>query len=285
MGRRSSLALVAGLVVPLLHAQAQEIRGGLYPRYEASASLALLALGETIRIDRESEPGSGTEIDAEEVLGVSGTTVQPRVAFRWRPGRRHEIEAGFLRAVRSGERTLTDTIAVGDTIFAADAPIEAQLGTSQAFVNYRYALTANEGVQFGPAVGFGAVFFRTEINALVDGPSGEREVDYSQDRKLTGPIGSLGLFGRFRLGDRWYLESDVRAVYLKVSHIKAGVLELGAAGRYFLSRTVGAELGYGLGYYAVEIDQTDSQGFLSPDFLGEVKYSVQVFRGGVVVQF
>ncbi|MGH7584613.1 MAG: hypothetical protein ACREMH_00020 [Gemmatimonadales bacterium] len=284
---KCALALVAGLALPLSHTSAQEVRGSLYPRYEASAHASLLVLGETIRIDSERNPDSGTEIDAEEALGVSPTTFEPRIAFRWRPGerRRHEIEAGILRAVRSGDRTLTDTIVVGDTSFAAGVPVQARLRTTQAFLTYRYALTANEKTQFGPAVGLGAVFFRTEIDALISGPGGEREVDYSESRNLTGPTGSLGLYGRFRFGDRWYLESDIRGVFLKVGDIEAGVLELGAAGRYFISRTVGAELGYGLGYYAVEVDKTDSEGFLSPDFLGEVHYTSQVIRGGVVVQF
>lgn len=289
MRRRGWLALVVGLSWPVAHGSAQEVRGSLYPRYEAVASLAFLGLGEDIRIDAERDPGSGTDIDVEEVLGVPSTTLQPRVAFRWRPGEegrgRHEIEAGFLRAVRSGERTLSDTISVGDTIFAAGAPVEAQVRSSQAFLTYRYALIANETTQIGPAVGLGAVFFRTEIAALVDGPGGEREVDYEQTRKITGPTGSLGVYGRFRFGERWYLEPDLRAVYLELGDIKAGVLELGAAGRYFVSRTVAAELGYGFGWYKVEVDKTDSGGILSPDFLGEVKYQVNGFRGGVVVQF
>ena len=287
MRRRGWLALVVGLSFPVAHGSAQEVRGSLYPRYEAAASLALLGLGEDIRIDAEREPGSGTEIDVEEVLGVPSTTLQPRLAFRWRPGerRRHEIELGFLRAVRSGERTLSDTISVGDTIFAAGAPVEAKVRSSQAFLTYRYALIANEATQIGPAVGLGAVFFRTEIAALVSGPGGEREVDYEQARKITGPTGSLGAYGRFRFGDRWYLEPDLRAVFLKVGDITAGVLELGAAGRYFVSRTVAAELGYGFGWYKVEVDKTDSEGILSPDFLGEVKYLVHGFRGGVAVQF
>ena len=50
------------------------------------------------------------------------------------------------------------------------------------------------------------------------------------------------------MGDRWYLESDLRAIYIKIDNVKAGVIEAGLAGRYFLSTTVGLELGKGIGY-------------------------------------
>lgn len=280
-----ALALGQGWVASAL---AQEVGNHLYPRYEVDLNGTLLVLSETIRIDNENNSEPGTEIDAEDVLGMSTTTLEPRAAFRWRPGRRHELEAGFVRAVRSAERTLRDTIAVGDTTFDAGARVSSALRTSQAFLNYRYAFTAHENTQIGAALGLGALFLGTEIDALAaatGGGSDTTSVDYSATQSFTGPVGSVGLYGRFRLSDHWFLESDLRGVYVKISNFKAGVLEAGAAGRYFFNQTWGAELGYNLGFYAVEVDPDPSGGFLGTDFLGKIKYTVQGFRGGVVVQF
>ncbi len=284
-----SVAVAAGLTVGFAPwAVAQEGHSHLYPRFEADLNGTLLVLGETIRIDNENNSEPGTEIDAEDVLGMSQTTLEPRATFRWRPGRRHELEGGYLRAVRSAERTLLDTLVVGDTSFAAGLRVRSELGTSQAFLNYRFAFTARENTQIGAAVGLGALFLRTEIDALAGSTAGGTDtttVTYSSTQEFTGPLGSLGLYGRFRLSDRWYLESDLRGVYLKISNFKAGVLEAGAAGRYFFSKTWGAELGYNLGFYVVEVDQDPNGGVLNTDFLGRIKYSVQGFRGGVVIQF
>jgi hypothetical protein len=284
-----AVALAAGLTVGLVRqAFAQDGHDYLYPKYEVGLNGTLLLLSETIRIDNENTSEPGTEIDAEDVLGMSTTTLEPRAAFRWRPGRRHELEAGFVRAVRSAERTLRDTLVVGDTSFAAGLRVSSALRTSQAFLNYRYAFTARENTQIGAAVGLGALFLRTEIDALAGATGGGGDttrVDYSATQDFTGPVGSLGLYGRFRLGDRWFLESDLRGVYVKISNFKAGVLEAGAAGRYFFNQTWGAELGYSLGFYAVEVDPEPGGGFLGTDFLGKIKYTVQGFRGGVVIQF
>jgi hypothetical protein len=281
--------VAASLTVGLVpRAVAQNDYDHLYPRFEVDVNGTLLLLSETIRIDNENNPDPGTEIDAEDVLGMSRTTLQPRGALRWRLGRRHEIEGGFVRAVRSGDKTLVDTLVVGDTTFAAGLRVSSDLRTSQAFLNYRFAFTARENTQIGAAVGLGALFLGTNIDALAGTTGGGADtttVSYSAKQDFTGPVGSLGLYGRFRLGDRWFLESDLRGVYIKISNFKAGVLEAGAAGRYFFNRTWGAELGYNLGFYVVEVDQDPNGGILNTDFLGRIKYSVQGFRGGVVIQF
>ena len=80
------LVFAAGLT-PLLAsaASAQELDPRLYPKWELDASATLLLLGENIRVDPLNQPGEGTEFDAEDVLGVSGTSFQPRAALRWRP--------------------------------------------------------------------------------------------------------------------------------------------------------------------------------------------------------
>src|SRR5689334_18420055 len=93
-----SLALAVGLAaICAPSVRAQQLENHLYPKFELGVGGTLLRLSETIRIDPESG-GEGTEINVEDVLGVSRSTLQPRVAFRWRPWRRHEFEVGFQRA-------------------------------------------------------------------------------------------------------------------------------------------------------------------------------------------
>jgi hypothetical protein len=267
---------------------AQGLENRLYPKFELDVDGTLLRLSETIRIDPEGG-GEGTEINVEDVLGASRTTVQPRAAFRWRPGRRHELEVGFVRAVRSAERTLADTIDFRDTSFAAGARINSNIRTSQLFLNYRFAFTAKENTQIGFGVGLGAIFLRTEIDALAGATGGGTDtatVQYGDSSSFTAPVGSVGIYGRFRVGNRWYLEPDLRGMYLKIQNLKAGVIELGFAGRYFFSNTIGAELGYSLGWYKVTLERTaDGSGVFGIDVTGKVKYTVNGLRGGVVFVF
>ena len=291
MRRSLRLLMAAGCVTGILsvEAKAQELDPRLYPRFEFDASATLLLLSETIRIDPQNQPGEGTEINAEDVLGVSTTSFQPRAALRWRPGRRHELELGFLRAVRSAEKVLVDTLTFSDTTFAAGLRINSNLRTSQAFLTYRFAFRVRPESQIGAGVGLGAIFLKNELDAVAGATSGGPDTtiaEYSRVSSFTAPTLSLGLYGRFKLGEQWYLDSDVRGVYFKIENFRAGVAELGLAGRRFFSETFAAELGYTLGFYAVELEKgTSGERFLDIDVAGKIKYTVNGFRGGVVFQF
>jgi hypothetical protein len=265
--------------------QAQEVpRSHLYDKFQASASGTLLVLATTIRIDPDS--GEGTEINLGDDLGVGSTTLQPRLALRWRPGRRHELEGGYQWAKRSGETVLQDTIVFRDTSYAAGLRVNSEAGTSQMFLTYRYAFMAKERTQIGAALGIGVIFLRETITATAGATAGGPDTaiaQFSREGNVNGPTASIGGYGRFQLGDRWYLEPDLRALYLKIDNIKARVLELGAAGRYFLSDKVGLELGYGLGFYRVDIQGTNN--FAGINRTGKISYTVNGWRLGGVYAF
>jgi hypothetical protein len=269
-------------------AQAQGLRNNLYPKFELDVDGTLLRMSENIRIDPEGG-GEGTEINVEDVLGVSRTTLQPRVAFRWRPWKRHEFEVGFQRAVRSAEKVLTDTIDFRDTSFAAGLRLNSNLRTSQLFLNWRFAFTRKENTQIGFAVGLGALFLKSELDAVAGATQGGADtaiVQYGDSSSFTAPTGSVGAYGRFRVGNRWYIEPDLRFIYVKISNLKAAVIEGGLATRYFFSNSIGAELGYGLGWYKVTLERTpDNSGIFGIGVTGKIKYVVNGLRGGLVIVF
>ena len=279
MSRMLHRLLLAGVIVsaaaPGLAAQGPD--NHLYDRFQAFGALSLLVLSTDIRINPAN--GDGTEISVESVLGLPKTTWQPRAGLRFRMGRRNELEGAFQWASRTGNITLADSIVVGDTTFPAGASVQSKLSTSQLTVTYRFAFTAKERTQIGVGVALGAIFLSESIDALAS--VGSSSVSYSQAESFPGPTASLGLYGRFRAGERWYFEADVRGVYAKVSNVKAGIIELGGDARYFFNNTIGASLGYGLGFYKVTLSRDGTL----VDLSGSFKYTIQGFRGGVIVAF
>ena len=203
-------------------AAAQLPTNHLYDRWQLSGSGTLLVLGATLRVDGENR---GTDLSVEDDLGLSRTTLQPRVALRWRPGKRHEIEAAYQWASRSTQRVLTDTVVFNDQTFASGLRVETSLGTSQASLVYRFAFTAKEKTQLGAALGLGAILMRSELDAIAGTTPGGPDtsiVEVSRAGKFNGPTGSLGLYGRFQVGDRGYLESDLRAISFAISNFPRG---------------------------------------------------------------
>ncbi len=247
----------------------------LYEKWQIDLSGSVLAMGTDIRVDGSN--GDGTEIDGEDVLGLSREKIQPRASVRWRPGRRHEIELGYQFARRTGEKTLERDIVIADSSYTVGLNLKTTFRTDQVFLAYRFAIRARERTQLGLGVGVGVFPFKLEVDRLVS--AGGSEVTSSNERSLTGPFGSLGVYGRFLLGDRWYLEGDLRGIAVKIDRIKASVVEGNLAGRYFLSDKWAMELGYGLSAVTLTVDPPEDR----EGFFGKVDYPVHHVRLGVVL--
>ncbi len=276
-------ALAIGLPGP--QARAEDLGNRLYDRFQVVGSGAMLWLGSNVRID--SEDGRiGTDLDAEEDLGLSRNRFQPRLEVRWRPGHRHELELGYQFARRDNSRQLGRTIEVGDTSFTAGADIRSTFDSDNMFLTYRFAIMARERTQLGAAVGLGAFFFKVGVDALAGVAVGGKSdsVTYSNTTSFVGPTAALGAFGRFRVANRWYLEPDVRYLRVTIDRFTARVVEAGLAGRFFISRRVGVEGGIGVRGVRVDIGpKTDGGGIVDLKVSARVKYTESQLRLGVVV--
>ena len=247
----------------------------LYDKWQIDLSGSALVMGTDIRVDGANS--DGTEIDGEEVLGLSREKIQPRASVRWRPGRRHEIELGYQFARRTGEKTLERDVVFADSTYTAGLNLKSTFRTDQVFLAYRFAIRARERTQLGVGIGIGAFPFKLEVDRLAT--AGGSEVISSNERSFTGPFGSIGIYGRFLLGDRWYLESDLRGIAIQIDRIEASVWEANLAGRYFLSDKLAMELGYGISAVTLTVDPPEDR----EGFFGTMDYPVQHIRLGVVL--
>lgn len=253
---------------------AQGPRATLYDRLQVSGSLATIILNTNIRVDPSN--GTGTDIDAEDDLGLDRSKFEPRFAVRWRPWRRHEFEAGYQFARRAATSVLDRDITFGDSTYQAGATVDASLNTDEAFLIYRFAFHAKPRSEIGLAVGLGALFLDTGLGAVGSGGS----VQFTQSQNLTGPLGSVGLYGRFLAGDRWWWEAEARYVQVSIDRFTASVAGGGAAVRYAAFSKLLLEAGYGLTGVKVDIAATTSSGLGSRS--GRIKYTLQNVRLGAV---
>ena len=233
-----------------------------------------------IRVDRSNGSGEGTTIDAEKDLGLSTVKPQPRIDARLRLGRKHELEGGFQWAARTGEKTLERSIIFRDTTFNLGASLDSKLTTNLLFLNYRYAFIAKERTQAGVGVGLGALFLNAELDALASAGGGG--VSYSASQNFTAPVGSLGLYGRFLMGTRWYAETDARIVKLRIDRFHFRYIEANAAARYFVSHKVGLELGAGADAVKVDVDPRFDNGNQQVGPSSQIKFSLTNLRFGIV---
>ena len=276
MPRLAILASLFGLVAlgAAPAAQAQSSIGNLYDKWQIDLSGAMVLMGSTIRVDGAN--GEGTDVDSD-VLGLSKSRLEPRISVRWRPGHKHELELGYQFARRDAEKTLDREVIFNDSTYDVGANIKTNFRTDQAFLTYRFALKAAERSQLGLGVGIGLLPFKFEIDAL-GSVNGGQEVTSSGEKSFVGPTASIGAYGRWLLGERWYVESDLRGIKIKIDRLHASVVEANLAGRYFLSPKFAADLGYGISSIRLEVDPRDS----GKGFSGKIKYPLQHVRLGMV---
>ena len=270
-------ALIAALGTPVL-AQAPS---HLQDRWQVSLAGTGLIYATALRVDAANGT-PGTDIDPEDDLGLARGALEPRIAARWRPGRRHELELGYQMARRTGTTVLADTIRFADTSFAAGLRIESAMRSDHAFLTWRYAFHLAERHQLGAAVGLGTLLMRSSIHAIAGTPAGGDTAiaQYESTRDMAPPVGSIGVYGRWQISAPWYVEADARALYLSIDRITVRTLEAGLAGRYFFSDKIAAEIGYGLSFYRLDIDPRST----GRGFNGRVRYGVHDFRLGVVAK-
>ena len=267
-----ALAFAPGLLL------AQEPVNHLYDKFQIQGSIADVVLGTTLNIGTSIRPG--TDVTFAD-LGIGRSEIQPRLALRWRPWRRHEFEVGYQWIGRTGGRTLSDSIRFADTTFYGGATINTKYDSDNLFLGYRLSILAKPKTQVGVQLSLGAILFKFGIDALASGAGSS--VQYSQSKDFTGPFGALGAFGNFAFGERWNLLTNPAAIYGNASNIKVTEYTIGAAGRYFLSKRLGFELGYGVTGMNVEI--TGSSSLIDTDIVGKINWNYQNIRAGVIVAF
>jgi hypothetical protein len=254
---------------------AQDTRNHLYDKWQFTAAGAVVIFGSEMRIDGPN--GNGTDIQLENDLGLAKEKFQGRFAGRFRIGHRSELEAGYLLARRNAENTLTRDIVFTDTTYTAGLDVKSTFNADNLFLAYRYAFIAKEKTQIGAGIGLGAIFFKTSIEAVAG--IGGATASYARERSLTGPTGSLGLFGRFRVGDDWYIESEARAIWIGIDRFDAYVLDANGAIRWFPWNSWGFEAGYSYNGVRLDVSQVSDR----PNSLsGRIKYHFQNIRLGVI---
>ncbi len=274
--------LALGLFVLVMlpgRAHAQTVNH-LYDKVQFGASGADVILSSDIRIDN-ADGTVGTEID-QGMLGFPQSQFAWAAGMAWRPGRRHELGLAYVHISRSGEKVLTDTVDFADTSFAAGLRLDSKFSAPTLVMTYRFAFLAKEKTQVGFQVGLGALFFNLDIDAVAGATVGGADtaiVQYGTSKSLTGPTASLGLFGAFRAGDRWYLGVNGGAIGATVSNISATSWAGGVDARYFFNDHWAATGGWSITGIKIS-SEGDGEGWI--DLSGSIKYSFQVLRLGVI---
>jgi len=285
---RSGLMIALGVIaicVPRALA-AQDSTGfsnHLYDTFQATVNFTTVLNRSNVRVDGSNGPG--TTLDYESFLGISGTSIQPALGVKWKPGRHTELDLGYQFINQSGQRAFTDTVIIADDTLSGDLNLGSKIGESNATLQFKYSIWAADRHNIGLALGLGAIFLSLDFTGTAQGcaaASCDSTGAFSISKSVTAPTASLGAFGRWRLGNRWYVGGDARGLGGKVDRYHISVVEGDAAAEYFLSDRWGLELGW---YYTDVTVNVDPKADAASSFSGKVAYNYSSIRLGVIAAF
>ncbi len=229
--------------------QPRETRRGRseQPRFE----IRLGAFSDSIdsNIVRDATEGfDGTDVDLEDLLGLSDQETLLQLDAVFRIGTFHRIEVGYLGIARNGTATLANDIMIGDELFPAGTTIKSHADTQIWRVGYAYSLINDEQKEVG--VMGGLHFSRLETSILSE------ETGQMVNSNAATPLPVIGLHGSISLGRKASLGARIQFFRMDFDRYE-GSLNYATLD---LQRRFGDifKVGIGYNYYALNLDSRDN---------------------------
>jgi hypothetical protein len=203
----------------------------------------------SLRLDSSS--GSSREVNLADA-GLSEDSSGFLGWATWRFADKHRIGIQTFTIQRSGTRTTTQTIQLGDTVVPAGTTLSAESKSQFLIANYQYSFIKNDRLEFAGLAGLYGAGFKFNFNA----PSPVINVNRSTDVPLPVVGASLDYF----VNPRWTVSLFGEAMKMKIGDVDGRVYYAGVSTDYMLTRRLGLGIGYALTNLQVDLSKGDFQG-------------------------
>jgi hypothetical protein len=244
-------ALSAALAAGAAHARPpeQEPDNLLNDRFGLQFALMHSSSSTDVRVDA-TDGTLGTELNAEDDLGLSKTKLLGRgeVWFRMRERHRVRISNYFVPLDRRGDAVLDRTIQFGDETYFVNESVSSRLAVRVLAFTYTYSFVKNDRIEAGASLGFDVVGFEGEATV----PARLR----TEREERSGPAPLVGFDVTGRIRGPWYAEARMLYVKANVGDVEGSLTAFEVNGLYRLHRNI--TLGLGYNSFDVDIDSRDS---------------------------
>ena len=216
-----------------------------------------------LRVD-ESPTSPGTEINAENDLGLDDFQLLPQVELTLLPGERHLVRLSAFAVHRSADIRLEKPISFDNEDYLVGERVDSLLNLTMFGLTYGYRFIVTPRAEI--AASFGIQIADVETNAVV------RSRVVRESENGVAPLPLMGLEGRFDFSPRWSMEARVQ--YLTVNEIDVDGSILDA--RLGVTWRLNPYLLFGAGYRTFQIDvnssDEDTSGFVDLTVAGPLLF-------------
>jgi hypothetical protein len=200
-------------------------------------------LDTTVRID-ESLGNLGTEISAEDDLGLDDAKILGQGELTLLPGEHHLVRLSGLSIQRSAQKNIETEIEFDDEIYEVGERVDSELNLTMVGLTYGYRFIARDRGELTAT--FGIQVADVEANAVV------RSRVVRDAESGVAPIPLVGLEGRFDFSSRWSAEGRVQYLTAEIDEVEGAMMDW----RLALAWRKNPHLLFGLGYrsFTIEVD-------------------------------
>jgi hypothetical protein len=220
-------------------AHAEDYMSPTEERVRLSLGFAHYSSNTAVRVD-SSNNVPGTEVNAEEVLGLDKSDFLPKFQAMLRVGERNRVRFDYFSLDRHGDKVLEQIVQFKDVILVPTDPVQSDLSMRVLGITYGYSFIHRERLELAATLGIN----ETDISARARVETPARHVDQTED--AAGPIPTLGLDATWVISKRFYV--DGRAQYLKVNvgNVDGSLGQYQADILYRLRPNIAFSMGYSL---------------------------------------
>jgi len=216
-----------------------------------------------LRVD-ESPTQPGTEINAEDDLGLDDSQLLPQVELTLLPGERHLIRLSRFAIDRSAAKHLEKNISFDDQDYLVGERVDSILNLTMFGLTYGYRFIRTHNAEISAS--FGIQIADVETNAVV------RNRVVRESENGVAPLPLLGIEGRYDFSPRWSAEARVQYLTVNETDVDGSILDA----RLGVTWRMNPYLLFGVGYRTFQIDITsadvDTSGFVDLTVAGPLLF-------------
>lgn len=216
-----------------------------------------------LRVD-ESPTQPGTEINAEDDLGLDDFQLLPQVELTLLPGERHLIRLSRFAIDRSAAKHLEKNISFDDQDYLVGERVDSILNLTMFGLTYGYRFIRTQQAEISAS--FGIQIADVETNAVV------RNRVVRESENGVAPLPLLGIEGRYDFSPRWSAEARVQYLTVNETDVDGSILDA----RLGVTWRMNPYLLFGLGYRTFQIDidsaDEDTSGFVDLTVAGPLLF-------------
>ena len=215
-------------------------------RFRVEVNLFGASAATQMRVD-ESPTLPGTEISAEDDLGLEDFELLPQVELTLLPGERHLVRLSAFAMHRSANKLIEREISFDNEDYVIGERVDSLLNLTMFGLTYGYRFVVHRRAELSAT--FGLQIADVEANAVV------RSRVVRESESGVAPLPLLGFEGRFDFTPRWAVEARAQYLTVNADQVNGSILD----GRLALTWRLNPYLALGLGYrtFRIDVDSAD----------------------------